>query len=60
MDFSGFCIEYYAEGKIKWVKEFEGRNPIGIWMKFDEKGNLTKQLNTKENKKMKKNGAAYA
>jgi protein TonB len=48
MDFSGFCLEYHQNGKVKWVKEFEDRNAIGVWMCFDEKGNFKKQINCKE------------
>ncbi len=48
MDFSGFCLEYHQNGKVKWIKEFNGRNAIGVWMCFDEKGILIKQINCKE------------
>lgn len=48
INFTGFCSEFYPNGKIKWVKEFDGRFAVGVWMGFDEKGNLTKQINTRE------------
>lgn len=45
-NFTGFCSEYYSNGKTKWIKEFKDGQAVGIWMNFDEKGNLVKQLNT--------------
>ncbi len=44
-DFSGFCLEYHQNGQISWVKEFANGSATGIWMLFNEKGNLTKQVN---------------
>ncbi|MFN5417932.1 MAG: TonB family protein [Flavobacteriia bacterium] len=45
-NFTGFCSEFHSNGKTKWIKEFQEGQAVGIWMNFDEKGNLVKQLNT--------------
>ncbi len=49
-NFTGFCFDYYQNGKIAYIKEFKNDDAIGIWMKFDEKGNLISQLNTRDKK----------
>jgi hypothetical protein len=46
MNFTGYCNELYPNSKTKWIKEFQDGQAVGIWMNFDEKGNLLKQLNT--------------
>jgi hypothetical protein len=48
-DFSGFFFEYHQNGRISWVKEFANGSATGIWMLFDEIGNLIKQ---KDNRKI--------
>jgi TonB family protein len=46
IDYSGFCQEYHQNGKISWVKEFKNGKATGTWMYFNEKGELSKQVNT--------------
>ncbi len=50
INFTGFCYEYHEDGKISFIKEFKNNEAVGIWMKFDKKGNLVSQLNTKDKK----------
>ncbi|MFN5417929.1 MAG: TonB family protein [Flavobacteriia bacterium] len=45
-DYSGFCAEKHKNGKTSWVKEYKNGKAIGTWMYFNEKGEMTKQLNT--------------
>lgn len=44
--FSGFCSTYYENDSLEWIKYYENGKPSGIWMKFDGKGNLVRQLNS--------------
>lgn len=55
MNYSGFCIEYYPNGKVKWVKEFQEGQAIGVSIMFDEKGSFVKQINNNISKKKIKN-----
>lgn len=46
MNFTGFCTEYCFSDSTKWIKEFQDGQAVGIWMYFDEQGDLKMQLNT--------------
>lgn len=45
-EFSGYCYDYHANDTISDIKEFKNGKAVGIWMQFDSKGKLIKQLNT--------------
>ncbi len=47
---NGYAKMYHENGKISFIKEFKNSEAVGIWMKFDKKGNLVSQLNTRDKK----------
>ncbi|MFN5417930.1 MAG: energy transducer TonB [Flavobacteriia bacterium] len=45
-NYTGFCAEKHPNGKTSWLKEYQNGKAVGTWMYFNEKGEMTKQLNT--------------
>lgn len=45
-NYTGYCYNYHVGQVISWIKEYKEGKATGIWMYFNEKGVLTKQLNT--------------
>ncbi|MFN5417938.1 MAG: TonB family protein [Flavobacteriia bacterium] len=49
-EFSGFCYEFHPNDTVSYIKEFKDGKAVGVWMQFDAKGRLIKQLNTNAKK----------
>lgn len=50
VEFSGYCYEFHPNATISYIKEFKEGKAVGVWMQFDAKGKLIKQLNTNAKK----------
>lgn len=49
-NYTGFCQEYHPNAQVSWLKEYKEGKATGVWMYFNEKGVLSKQLNTASKK----------
>jgi TonB family protein len=49
-EYSGYCYEFNPNETISFIKEFKNGKATGVWMQFDSKGKLIKQLNTETRK----------